>query len=254
MKRTALLFALVLILTSLLCACAGGPEQWGNNTTGSTVTSDRDSTATSTTGTEANEDTASTDGQEAPAVLSTEKEFETFFKNNLLYRRALSCTFENPEDISAWYYFYNGVDNIEVKRKAYTAEEESFIKNTLGDLSVSTPVKLPVTEINKDLAILGITIENIQIPDRWKYYEKTDAYYFAVSDAYGVGRFSVTNVDKDEDGMVKVYWETTEVYASHFNTSTNEHFPRGKMKMVITMQLQPDGTYRVLSNLPQEET
>lgn len=182
------------------------------------------------------------------AKLNTPEDYTAFIQQQWWCLRALGCTFEKPEDISAWFYFYNGVSNQKVNWQSFTDEEKAFVNETFRDsFDVGTPYKLPVEEINKDLSVLGITIADIQIPDRWIYYDKTDAYYYTVSDAYGVGRWSVTKVEKGEDGMVAVYWKTE---GSHYNTATGEFMRNAKM--VMTLQEQPDGTYRVLSNVPQE--
>jgi len=93
-----------------------------------------------------------------------------------------------------------------------------------------------------------VTLSDVKIPDNWIYYDKTDSYYFWKSDAYGVVGWSVTDVAKDDEGIVKVYWETS---AMHHNTATGEFWPKG-VKMVMTMQAKPDGGYLILSNLPVE--
>ena len=207
--------------------------------------------ADSTTGAQAAGDTVATDKQEETAVLSAEEEFKKLLSRGY-YWRALGCTFEKPEDIAAKFYFYLGVGSNE----AAIGEELAFILNAYKEKNPSSDpdyghnyMRLPVEKINEALSILNVTIEDIQIPKEWVYYDKADAYYFWVSDAYGVTGWSVTKVEKEEDGIVKVYWETDD---THFNTSTNEFFPQGTTKMVYTMQLQSDGTYRVLSNVPQE--
>lgn len=199
------------------------------------------------TGTE--ENTAATDGENTTAVLSAEEEFSKLIGSEFCYSRAMGCTFEKPEDIAAWYFFYMGVSNKEIRAANYTSEENAFFDETFGKIEAGEPIKLPVADINKDLALLGVTVADIQIPARWKYFDKTDAYYFVVSDAYGGPRWTVTKVEKGENGVVAVYWETTDI---HFNTSTNAYFPKGTTKMILTLQLQSDNTYRVLSNLPQE--
>ena len=183
-----------------------------------------------------------------PVGLLMEEDYKDFIQNEFWYWRALGCTFEEPEDISAWFYFYLGVG----ENRQLTGEESVFLadafkqKHPNSDYNTVTDIKLPVSEINNALSILGVTAEDIQIPDRWVYYDRTDAYYFWVSDAYGVDDWSVTRVEKDGEGKVAVYWETEGAY---WNTVTGE-FVEGA-KMVMTMQEQTDGTLCILSNVPQ---
>ena len=104
--------------------------------------------------------------------------------------------------------------------------------------------KLPVAEINKALSILNVTIKDIKIPSDWVYYDKTDSYYFWVSDAYGIQGWTITRVEEGADGIVQVYWESPLIW----NTQSNTAYPKDT-KMVMTMQEKTDGSYLVLSNV-----
>lgn len=172
------------------------------------------------------------------------------------YWRALGCTFEKPEDISAEHFFYMGLSDEDEKNFniTLTPEEQTYLDNIYRqengmEPSVGSVIKLPVEAINKALSILNITIEDIKIPSRWVYYDKTNAYYFWVSDAYGVTGDKVTRVEKGPNETVAVYWETSQM---HFNTATGKHFTEDCVKMVMTLQEKADGGYIVLSNVPQE--
>ena len=81
------------------------------------------------------------------------------------------------------------------------------------------------------------------------YNEQTDAYYFWASDAYGVGRWKVTEITKGVNGRVAIYWQTEDAL---FNTTTGERYPSGTKNMVMLLQRQNDGTYRILYNLPKK--
>lgn len=237
MKKVISLAALLLVLIMLFCACGEQPKDIDESTAGSTDNS--------TTTTSAEEESTS-------AALSIEKYFYNLL-NTGLYRRALGCTFEKPEDVPVWFYFYTGISNTEIDREPLTDEEDAFTENVFGEaLKVGSVTKLPVAEINKDLSILGVTVEDIQIPDRWKYYDKTDSYYFCVSDAYGVGKWSLTKAEEDETGKVTIYWQTIDDWTSKTEPPIPGELKAGAVKMVMTLQQQADGTYRVLSNLPQE--
>lgn len=185
------------------------------------------------------------------AELNTAEDFTAFIKQEYWCLRALGCTFEKPEDISAWHYFYTGVEKNDGYMPISWAEgEEAAVKAAYKEKFGQEPwvdcIKLPVAEINRGLAVLGITIKDIKIPDRWLYYEKTDSYYFWVSDAYLVEGWTVTEVVKNTDGTVQLHWESKK---GIWDTQTDQMYPDGT-KMVMTMQGLEDGTYKILSNMP----
>ena len=202
------------------------------------------------------EPTVTTDPTTAPTVataMTEEEKIEKLIRDNYWYKRALCCTFEKAEDISAWHYFYLGVgESGHNDYKDFSSEEIAFLakayEDKYGREEYTMATRLPTAKINEGLSVLGITLEDIEIPEDWVYYDKTDAYYFWVSDAYGVGRWEVTEVKKGTNGIVAVYLETTDV---HFNTTTGEHNWDGA-KMVMTLQEKADGGYIVLSNVPQK--
>ena len=237
MKR--IVYILLLLLALLLTACGKA------NTQTPTVTTDPTTAPTS----------APTVAPTATAI-SEEENFQKLIKDNWWYWRALGCTFEKPEDISAKHFFYMGLSQEDEKSYdiSITPEEQSYIDDAYRQKSgrepstVTSVIKLPVAAMNKALSILDITTEDIKIPSHWVYYDKTDAYYFWVSDAYGVVGWKVTKVEKGTNGTVAVYWETSQF---PFNTATEEHYQDGT-KMVMTMQEKPDGSYRILSNVPVE--
>ena len=237
MKRIACLIVMCMLLLSMLSAC----EKQINDSPEITVAPTVGKETTGTT-------PATQPQQETAPAFTLEEEIQKLIAENEWYRRALGCVFEKPEDIPAYFYFYLGVG----ENGQFTTEESSFLadaykeKNPNGNYDVVSDIKLPVAKINEALSVLGVTIENIKIPDQWVYYDKTDSYYFWVSDAYGVTDWSVTKVEKDTDGKVTVYWETEEISILGLESSSKI------AKMVLTMQLQADGTYRVLSNVPQK--
>ena len=222
----------ILLLALLLTAC--GKEK----TQGPTVTTDPTTAPTTAT-----------------AMAEVEK-FQKLFKEEYWYRRALGCTFEKPEDISLRFYFYTGTGEIgEDDYKYFTSEEQAFLakaymdKNGREEYTMAT--RLPVKKINKALSILGVTLEDVEIPESWVYYDQTDAYYFWVSDAYGADPWKVTKVENGTNGIVKVYWEGPQ---RHLNTATNKFYTEDYPRMVMTLQKKPDGRIFVLSNLPVNNT
>lgn len=216
----------ILLLALLLTACGKGKIE------DPTVTTDPTTATTS-----------------AAAMTDVEK-FQKLFKEEYWYRRALGCTFEKPEDISAWFYFYVGTDEMgEDDYKYFTSEEQDYLakayKDKYGIEEYTMATRLPVDKINEGLSILGVTLEDIEIPKDWVYYDKTDAYYFWVSDAY-IRDGKVTEVERTDD-IVKVYYDCPGIW----NTQTNMAYPNGT-KMVMTLQEKSDGSYLVLSNVPVE--
>ena len=184
-------------------------------------------------------------------VLQTAADFETYIRGNQWLIRALGCTFEKPEDISAKFYFYRGVD----ANAQATGDELDFILNAFKQKNPNSDpefahnyIRLPVDTMNEALAVLGVTVADLKIPESWVYNAQTDAYYFWASDAYGVGRWKVTEIVKGVDGRVVVYWQTED---GLMNTATGEHYPSGTKNMAMLLQKQNDGTYRVLSNQPR---
>lgn len=234
MKKTISFTVLLLMLAVLLGACAEQPKDTAGTTTGPA------------TGTEG-ESSLSREQQNVPAALTQEEEFQKLIQDNYWYWRALGCVFEKPEELPARLYFYLGVgDNTQA-----TGEELDFILNAYKQKNPNgwedyghEYMRLPVDKMNQALTVLGVTVEDIQIPDSWAYNEKLDCYYFWVSDAYGVDQWSVTKVEKGDSGKVTVYWETD---ARIFGFETPS-----AITMALTMQEQSDGTYRILSNVPQE--
>ena len=191
----------------------------------------------------------------ATAMTDVEK-FQKLIKDNWWYWRALGCTFEKPEDISAEHFFYMGLSEEDEKTFDATiaAEEQAALDDIYRQEkgkdppTVGSAIKLPVEGINKALSILDITIEDIEIPSHWLYYDKTNSYYFWVSDAYGAVGWKVTEVEKGTNGIVKVCWQSTD---NIWNTTNETVYPDGT-KMVMTLQEKADGGYIVLSNVPQE--
>ena len=244
MKKVRFL-TLLTVLAMLLCACAVQPEQPTEPTSSANPSETRETVANTET-------TETVDSTEPPAELSTAEDFEKFIRDNTWYWRAIGCIFEKPEEIPAWFYFYLGVGDY----AQATGEELAFILDAFQKKNPNTEnldyaheyIRLPVAKINGALSVLGVTVEDIQIPDRWVYFDKTDAYYFWVTDAYGVTGWTVTKVEKGTEGVVAVYWETEDYYWGDPTLAS----PSQGAKMVMTMQQMPDGTYRILSNVPQE--
>ena len=256
MKKQCVLMAIILLFT-LVAGCKEKPSaatqetepakatDAANPTDATSAADPTEATNTGNTGNAADP----TPNPDAPVILTPHEEFDQLTGDNEWYWRALGCVFAAPEEISLKYYFYNGVGD----KTKETKEELDFIvdaykKKNPGYNGQYNYIRMPAAKLNEGLAILGLTLEDVKIPDSWAYYDKLDNYYAWRTDAYGVEGWSVTKVEKDNNGIVRVYWETD----GFFFTDTSMEKRAQGAKMVYTMQLQEDGTYRVLSNLPQE--
>ena len=240
-----------LICLILVASVTVGCTFTGSKKTGNKPDDNPPETTKSTQNTQPTEPNATTPTQEnekAPAELSTAEDFETFIKKNEWYGRALGCIFEKPEELPAQLYFYGGVGDY----TQATGDELAFILDAYKKKNPNAEsldyahnyMRMPVAKINEALSILGVTVADIQIPDNWVYNDKTDCYYFWVSDAYLVSG-TVTKVEKGTEGIVAIYWETDDISIIGLESSSKP------VKMVLTMQLHSDGTYRILSNVPQ---
>jgi len=233
MKR--IVYILLLLLALLLTACGKA------NTQTTTVTTDPTTAPTS-------------DPTVAPTapVISEEESFQKLIKDNWWYWRALGCTFEKPEDVSLQHYFYMGCERVPSNDYAPLTDAQKIAidaayKNKFGKDPYTGESRLPAAEVKKGLSVLGVSLEDVKIPDDWIYDAETDSYYFWRSDAYGLENWTVTKVEKSPDGIVKVYWESSRIW----NTQANMSYPKGT-KMVMTMQKKTDGSYLILSNVPVE--
>lgn len=223
MKR--IVYILLLLLALLLTACGKANTQTPTVTTDPTV------------------------APTAPAI-SEEESFQKLIKDNWWYWRAIGCDFEKPEDVSLQHYFYMGFERVPSNDYAPLTDAQKIAidaayKNKFGKDPYTGESRLPAAEVKKGLSVLGVSLEDVKIPDDWIYDAETDSYYFWRSDAYGLENWTVTEVEKSSDGIVKVYWESSTIW----NSQANRFYPKGT-KMVMTMQGKNDGTYMVLSNVP----
>jgi len=178
----------------------------------------------------------------------TVEEFENFFQsyhsNNLYYRSAIQCTFEKPEDINL-YYFLAGQSSSPMTEEEHLRIDKLFV-NKFHYSPLAGYNKLTKDTLNSALSILGLSVGDVVIPDRWLYDAVTDAYYCEEFGFFVEGK-KFTEVVHKTDGTVLLYWESSRYF---LNTSTGESYPNGA-KMVMTLKDQ--GThYTVLSNLPIE--
>lgn len=162
--------------------------------------------------------------------------------------RIMSCTFEDPKDISLEHLFYIGLKPEDRTASAdFTAEEVAFLKDALkdtfwGEDGWVNAHKLPAAKVADVLqTYLGVSLEDVTIPKKWIYFADTDAYYVVKTDGFSAGNFQVIHVKEYEDGTVEVCW-TVDL---RYNTMTGEYMENPDM--LLTMKLE-NGHYRVISN------
>lgn len=187
--------------------------------------------------------------------LNLEEQFQTTlsYDGDYWLWRILGCTFENPQDISLKYLFYNGLRQDEREnRDDYSDSEVAFLRDFAKDSfwgdeeAWVNALKIPGESLSAVLKdYLGLTMEDVTVPEDWKYFEETDAYYSIRTDGFGVSGHTVTEVIVLEDRTVQVYWTVGLLK----NTLTGEYMENPEM--VLTLQQQEDGSYRVLSNQPK---
>lgn len=169
------------------------------------------------------------------------------------YWRILGCTFNEPQEISLKYMFYNGMKYEERQDPdTYTDREVMFLKDfaqsTWGDEACWVNAhKLPrQCVINVLEQYLGLDSVRLTIPEDWVFLEETDAYYYIRSDGYGVSGVTVIEVTDLQDGLVEIRW-TAPVLR---NTLTGEYMENPEMLLI--MQKCNNGGYLVLSNVPYQ--
>ena len=177
-------------------------------------------------------------------------------KGDEWYGRIIGCVFEEPEDISLYYLFYNGLPYEERQNSSdFTDSEVAFLKDVAvnsswRDESVWVNAhKMPrqyISDVLNDY--FGLTPDDVTIPEEWSYFEETDSYYYIRSDGYGVNGFTVTGVQTDENGLIYVYWTANYIRDTRYEEMTFINEP----KMVMVLEERQDGGYLILSNQPVE--
>lgn len=186
--------------------------------------------------------------------LSLVEQFQELltYENGYWYWRAMGCIFDEPEDISLYDLFYNGLKTEERQdRNTYTDNEVAFLQdlalNTFGAKSLWVNAhKMPreyISDVLNDY--FGLDIDDVTIPEEWTYFEETDAYYCIRSDGYGVSGQTVTEVQTSDNGLVYVYWTANYLRDTRYEETSFINEP----EMVLVLQEKADGGYLVLANV-----
>lgn len=248
MKKIRSVFALVLGLCLLLCGCnQAEPVSSSHPTSLPTVPEATEPELAAPPETTTPPETTVPDVTES--VAETQPDYTPYYElldasqgRNWLHD-VLGCVFTTPENISLYHFFYSGMPdcswNSVSDETADWLVSQGFTKNL--DLQVR-----PVEQMEEVMqTIFGISLDDVEtaIPESWVYYEKDDCYYSNKNDAWGIGRFEITWIEIRDDGSVQIF------YHSEFGTAANaigETF--SNEPMMLTLRLNADGTYHVLSN------
>lgn len=120
------------------------------------------------------------------------------------YNAALNCTFEKPEDLDLglffWTHFVTGEDWEDL------TDEEAALLNNSGLTSEFDLRKYSAEMMDQVLQeYFGLPLSAFQDPPM-VYYEETGCYYTTGSSPLVSHMFQVTEVEYEEDGIVKVYY------------------------------------------------
>lgn len=209
-----------------------------------------------------------TESTEEPTELPTEPtveptepnpeiaKFQGLLKNDEWLFRIIGCVFERPEEISLEYMLYRGLPVDERENPSqYSQSEIDFLKNRLrdtfwGEDAWDDAYKFPAYRLDEILQqYLGVSLEDVVIPDRWIYFSETNAYYDVRTDSYAVVP-TVTDVQTDDNGRVYIYWTTPYITDTrHTEELVVLHDPQ----MVTVLEMQTDGSYQALMNMSVEK-
>lgn len=151
------------------------------------------------------------------------------------YNMALTSYYETPKQIDLGLFFYNGFPWL--GKVKLTEEERAFLGNQPGFFLDMEIKRLSTTQMNEVLnQYFGVTMERTERRgmDNFIYYEKTDSYYFAHTDALLVHNITVTDVEIREDG----------IYLIHYFPDDISYCP------AVVVMRYTDGDWQYISNLP----
>lgn len=159
-------------------------------------------------------------------------------------RDAMNCSFTTPQDMNLAYVFYGslttgGWDSLSAE-SVEALEAAGFNQNL--ELQIR-----PAKELEKALQEnFGISLKDVKsgIPESWVYVKEDDCYYTNHSDALGFPEYTITWAEKISENRVELSY--TIESDRWYDTATRTYLDHPNMLMVL--ELQEDGTYKMLSN------
>ena len=162
------------------------------------------------------------------------------------YNRVLACQFERPEELPLDYFFYLGVPD-QGQWDTFGTHETNYLVGQ-GFKTEMGVQKMPRANLDEILQeYFGCSVSDVVIPENWLYYDETDSYYSNRNDSYTIRMFEITAITEETDGIVRIDYTVTQYYR---NTETGEFLNNPQLTM--TLKINDDGNYAVLSNMLAE--
>lgn len=177
----------------------------------------------------------------------------TFDGGTTHYNGAMTCVYDSPEDINLEYVFYTGFPGGE-GWSDFTEEEKAYLiaEGMRTEIEAQKRYGLQLEQALQ--AYFGVSLSQVQIPDSWVYYKDTNSYYSSHGDTHVMERFTVTKVERGEDGLVYVYYTAEGPIFRQDGTTLDgwEHDMVLTLRTKATNLVSPNG-YVVVSNQTQKK-
>lgn len=219
MKKLTLALSLILLL-SALTGCSNIP------TTASSTTAP-ETTAPPTTA--------------SPVTMPNIVELESFLVlSGNWHKKALTSLYESPKDVDLFLLFRGGFDD---ELREYTDEETALLRDYTGFLSSRPLIRLPAEKMDAALQdAFGLTLAETNGVglEHFVYLPDTGCYYTTAFEDPDIRGMSVLSMKVLENNCLQVRY-------------TTETAPLSGKTGILTLQVNPDGTMRILSNLRKDE-
>lgn len=174
----------------------------------------------------------------APVSMPNIVELESFLApSGSWHKKALTSLYESPEDVDLFLLFRNGFDD---EPREYTEEETAL----LGGYFRSSPlIRLPEEKMDAALQeAFGLTLAQTNGVglEHFVYLPDTGCYYTTVIEDPDIRGMSMLSMKVLEGNCLQVRY-------------TTETAPLSGKTGILTLQVNPDGTMRILSNLRKDE-
>lgn len=156
---------------------------------------------------------------------------------------ATGCVFDDPHELPLEYLFYLGLQQGSWDKVSAETEQALIESGFIREMDLQP---MPRKELNLILyEHFDVTVEEIPMPEGWRYVEAEDLYCSNHNDAYFPSPITITAVE-DTGPIVTIHYTTD----GHFyNTKTGEFLENANL--VMTLKRHDDGRLLVLSNTPE---
>lgn len=174
---------------------------------------------------------------------------DMFHYDNPEYRwlfMSTSCIFDDPSQIDLLVILYNGLPGNPVWQD-FTEEEQNAVTGQFSGGVYTAVDRLPATQIDELLIkYFGTTLTDVQIPDLFAYYDKTDSYYHQHGDVI-IPAFTIDAVEELDENHLRVYYTHSESsFAAAFGQLTGGNYVQGA-SMVMELH-KANGIWQPRSN------